>query len=1676
MWIATFALLLGTIGSVQAQPYWVKTVASLGNDQVSDVKVDADGEIYITGEFSGSALFAGQTFQSAGSVDLFVAKLHADGTLAWWAQGGGFGIDRGIRLALGTGDRMAVVGEFMGQATFGGTQLTSQAFTPDMFCASLSKSTGAFDWVRQGGGDAGSDRPYGVTISPNGQVTMVGEFKGAATWDGSSLTSTLNPNDQEPSMDVVIASYSANGQLLWLQQGAADFTDRAIDVVSDPLNNLYVAGQFSDTITFDAVHTNAMYNATFLLKLNSAGQEQWFRRCGGGVFDHVRDMLYTPDNALMLVGDVQGTMIFLDDMPDQISSGDPYAYYVMKVDTSGTLLAHSVLGSQNPVSARGVDLRNGGVTVLGQFNCQFTDLSTHYGGTGLFMAAGDQDLFVSKHLASDLSFVEARQFGGPGGKIAGQVATLPDGDVLACGSFTRSISFAGKNTEPITVSFADWSQSVGTPYSAQACPDDYESGWYSQDARGLKDGLLARAYVEDSVVYDFWNRDGSACDHPSIPTMCAMEDYFIYWGGSCGDTLVRCEELVLAASLPFSASFGQWDGVGPLVTAFWSDGDTTLTDTITATGWYSVVVSAVNGCWSWSDSVYVVINPMPPVPLISDDVIVNTNSSNPLLVDICDPDSALIWCSNIDSTTTWYWAIYAQGDTTQPDTAYTASFAADTTLYASFHMVTDAGCEHVTVVGVLDHPTMELGDYGGAFDIFFPQDTEPNDSIWLCQNTSLQYGWSAQWSLNGDTVPLPGALQLFTSVNNGPWTLQIYHDVQFMSTFNYGPGWNNFNVRFKVTNGPCGTDSLIFSHTEQIWIGIWPAVYPSVTLTGPISMCAGDSALIMANCNNCDSVIWSGPSWSANTPLSIWAQASGYYWVSAYRSDVHGCTWAASAYHEISYPPGPLLYSVPTDGIICPNDSALIYTNVPGTDQVWYGPEGVVPNGLTQVWADTPGEYYLTMTDLQGCELTSDPLLLTGYSTPFVDISPDNVLCLVDDEATLSVITTGPSSIVWAAPLSGNALTQTVTQPGTYSVSVSACGIVTQVDVVIIASEVDAQVVDAGPFNICPGDSVQLQGVDGQAAYIWQPGQIYAQNITVTQGGEYTLQVVDGNGCTDVSQAVLVNVHAFAEPLQVVGDTICIGADALLTASGSGTITWYTDATLQQVAFTGATFTLPALLQDTTFHVTQNDGTCISAAQMVTAYVQEFTQTLVITAPAGACLGSAVIISADAPGATEFNWITPTGTAQGSTITINDMSAADVGNYICTASFGACGQAVDTVVLALVTPLPLDLGPDAEICTGATAGFTLPSGFHDPVWSDGSTLPDFDTQNEGHVVLQALDTNGCSAIDSAFVDVLQFTMPLSVLDVTVCAGIDATLTAQGSGTVSWSTSATMDPIVATGGVYVLQQPPTSAMFYLIQQENGCTSEVMDVALTVLPVPTGMSIAAPSYVCVGDTLQVAILGMPDVQVIWSTPTGPDSGSPLLIVPFSEADAGVYTAYTFIGICAGDTPSTEVEHRDPQPFSLGPDTSFCTGGTFTLQVPSTFADPVWSTGDQGFLLSVSEAGIYGATALDIHECVVSDDVVISTEDCDPVVPNIITPNNDGVNDVWRITNAGFLTAHLTVWDRFGSQVYDNDPVQHPFKGVNDRNGEPLSAGVYYYVLRMERSDHTIREQKGYLQLSR
>jgi gliding motility-associated-like protein len=71
----------------------------------------------------------------------------------------------------------------------------------------------------------------------------------------------------------------------------------------------------------------------------------------------------------------------------------------------------------------------------------------------------------------------------------------------------------------------------------------------------------------------------------------------------------------------------------------------------------------------------------------------------------------------------------------------------------------------------------------------------------------------------------------------------------------------------------------------------------------------------------------------------------------------------------------------------------------------------------------------------------------------------------------------------------------------------------------------------------------------------------------------------------------------------------------------------------------------------------------------------------------------------------------------------------------------------------------------------------------------------------------------------------------------------------------------------------------------------------------------------------------------------------------------------------------------------------------------------------------------------------------------------IPNVLTPNSDGANDCFKVvgfTNSPVTCdpAELHIYNRWGEQVYSNPKIC--WDGTDERNGNKLKEGVYYYVL--------------------
>ncbi len=100
--------------------------------------------------------------------------------------------------------------------------------------------------------------------------------------------------------------------------------------------------------------------------------------------------------------------------------------------------------------------------------------------------------------------------------------------------------------------------------------------------------------------------------------------------------------------------------------------------------------------------------------------------------------------------------------------------------------------------------------------------------------------------------------------------------------------------------------------------------------------------------------------------------------------------------------------------------------------------------------------------------------------------------------------------------------------------------------------------------------------------------------------------------------------------------------------------------------------------------------------------------------------------------------------------------------------------------------------------------------------------------------------------------------------------------------------------------------------------------------------------------------------------------------------------------------------------------------------------------------------------------------SIEIKISVATSQLLVPNVFTPNGDGVNDEFRVMYRSIVDFHCWVYNRWGHKVFDwTDPA----KGWDGTiNGREAAESAYFYVIRATGADGTKYELKGDINLIR
>ncbi|MDB6110032.1 MAG: hypothetical protein JWR69_1782, partial [Pedosphaera sp.] len=253
---------------------WVRQSVGRFDGRGEAIAVAANGNSYITGEFTGSIAFGGIKVTNAGNYDLFVARYDTFGNPVWATGAGGVLDDQGRGIAVDASGNCYVTGACMStNAIFGSLALTNSGGA-DVFVAKYS-STGAAIWVRHGGGPSDS-YGNGIAVDAAGNSFVTGGFNSLVQFGPTALINNGSGGD------IFVVKYDSAGNLLWAKQAGGNNDDQGLGIAVDAAGYGYAAGYFTGAALFAATGLTSLgVSDAFVTKYDPAGNLLWVKQVGG---------------------------------------------------------------------------------------------------------------------------------------------------------------------------------------------------------------------------------------------------------------------------------------------------------------------------------------------------------------------------------------------------------------------------------------------------------------------------------------------------------------------------------------------------------------------------------------------------------------------------------------------------------------------------------------------------------------------------------------------------------------------------------------------------------------------------------------------------------------------------------------------------------------------------------------------------------------------------------------------------------------------------------------------------------------------------------------------------------------------------------------------------------------------------------------------------------------------------------------------------------------------------------------------------------------------------------------------------------------------------------------------------------------------------------------------------
>ncbi|HEY9583957.1 MAG TPA: SBBP repeat-containing protein, partial [Candidatus Paceibacterota bacterium] len=231
---------------------WVKVYPGTTN-YVNDVVLDTNGNIYITGSFTGTVDFGGGSvtaLNTLGNGAFFVAKYNSVGSYQWMNQyalgNEPYHSSRGYSLFIDSFGNLYATGAFGWTQSFGGSTTLTSYGANDIILVKYRASDGAHIWSKKLGGLNPTitvtlfESGYGVASDPSGNIYVTGEAWNTPVDVGMGTQTSLGTGRK-----ILISSFDSNGNFRWGKTVAASKGLAIPYALSmDSFGNPVIAGRF----------------------------------------------------------------------------------------------------------------------------------------------------------------------------------------------------------------------------------------------------------------------------------------------------------------------------------------------------------------------------------------------------------------------------------------------------------------------------------------------------------------------------------------------------------------------------------------------------------------------------------------------------------------------------------------------------------------------------------------------------------------------------------------------------------------------------------------------------------------------------------------------------------------------------------------------------------------------------------------------------------------------------------------------------------------------------------------------------------------------------------------------------------------------------------------------------------------------------------------------------------------------------------------------------------------------------------------------------------------------------------------------------------------------------------------------------------------------------------------